>query len=434
MVWIPSARKRLISRVNGSGVWGSRLVRFLARHMAQSLHSLGSTSDHRIPESHRKTSGEAEAFVRLDFLDALRCFAALYVLIFHVAWLPAPRLELPPWLANYVINGSTGVSLFFVLSAFALSYSLDSRPDARHLKRHFYLRRFFRIAPLFYLMLALYYIKDALLAGIHHSGREVLINASLLFNLLPSHIQGYVWASWTIGVEVLFYLIFPLIFRYARDIPSALSLFLAAVLVSQGWPFFVEHYAVHLGYVSAEQVDELIKLALPRQLPVFVSGVLAYRLYFDYFIHLEPERRHRLGLLFILLFAVLYSALLANKLDRVLWDNQIWLGFSYACLVLGLGLRPLGLLVNRVTVGLGKISYSLYLLHPTLVVFLAPVYYRLYAAIPNRTLALLSCFAVTLVVLTGASLVTYRFVERVGIRLGEALIRRGRAPVAAAAQ
>lgn len=368
---------------------------------------------------------ETGAFVRLGFLDALRGFAALYVLMFHIAWLPEQRPEVPAWMADYVFNGGTGVSLFFVVSAFALSYSLDARRDEAHPERHFYIRRFFRIAPLFYVMMVVYSIRDAWQTGTYHSVGEILVNASMLFNLFPSHIAGYVWASWTIGVEVVFYLIFPLVFRFIRTPASVLMLFLASVAVSRGWGFFLEHHGVASGYVRADQIQSVAQLGFLNQLPVFVCGVLAYRLYVDYFIRLAPKRRHQLGFAFLLAFVVLYSALLAERLDEVLWDDQVWLGVIYACLMLGLGLRPLALLVNRFTQWLGKISYSLYLLHPLLVLSLAPGYHWLYRHAPTTTLAFLAAFAVTAALLAGVSWISYRLVERVGIGWGEGIIGRG---------
>lgn len=149
-----------------------------------------------------------EPYVRLDFLDALRFFAIIYVVISHLVLIPQPNLLIPEWIAPFLINGGdAGVSLFFVLSAFSLSYSMDRRSGESALIRNFYIRRFFRIAPLFYCLMVLYWIRDAVVFNVLHPASEVLINASLLFNLVPSCITGFVWASWTIGVIALLYLI-----------------------------------------------------------------------------------------------------------------------------------------------------------------------------------------------------------------------------------
>lgn len=139
---------------------------------------------------------------------------------------------------------------------------------------------------------------------------------------------------------------------------------------------------------------------------------------------MRPEQRRRLGLFFLVLFVFLYTALLTGHLNRLIWGGEEWQGVCYTILVIGLGLRPLRLLVNRLTVRLGKISYSLYLLHPSLIFWLAPVYYWLYASTSTKTAAFASAFVITGMLLVTMSLVTYRMVERVGIGWGEALIGR----------
>jgi peptidoglycan/LPS O-acetylase OafA/YrhL len=366
----------------------------------------------------------ATPFTRLDFLDALRCFAALYVVSYHMVLLPTHHLELPGWLAMYGANGGTGVSLFFVVSAFALSYSLDARSDETTPTRRFFVRRFFRIAPLFYAAMALYWIRDIIAFGTAHPFSTVLINASFLFNLSPVHMLGFVWASWTIGVEMLFYLIFPLIHRSVRNLPAALTLFFASILAAQGWSFFIGTYGVASGYVTAAQVATVQHFGLLNQLPVFICGIVTYRLFFDYFVRMNAAARHRLGLMFIMMFCFLYTALLTGQVHDILWGSQVWQGVCYSLLVLGLGLRPLGLLVNAVTSRLGKISYSLYLGHPTLIVILAPIYYWLYSALPNKSAAYGASLLITIGVLTGGALLTYGYIERPGIARGERWISK----------
>lgn len=372
-------------------------------------------------------ANRVEPFVRLDFLDALRCFAALYVVVYHMVLIPEPDLQLPEWIRLYASHGGTGVSLFFVLSAFALSYSLDARRHEPRVTRRFYLRRLLRIAPLFYVMMFLYYIRDIFLYDRFHSLDTVLINASLFFNLFPDHIRGYVWASWTIGVEILFYLLFPILHHYIRTLTAAATLFLVAVLLAQGWTFFIDHFGVSSGYLTAEQIADVKRHGFLHHLPLFICGILAYRLFFDHLVVMSAERKRQYGLLFLVLFVFLYTALLTGHLNRLLWDGHVWQGICYAILILGLGLTPLRLLVNPLTVRLGKVSYSLYLLHPTLVFALAPVYYWLYDQMPNRTSAFALSFLVTVLLLATMSIYTYRYVERVGIAWGEALIKRGEA-------
>ena len=87
---------------------------------------------------------------RLEAIDGLRGVAALYILVYHLALLPQPNLTVPLWASRFVLTGGTGVTLFFLMSPFCLCLSKQKRRQESQLTMNFYLRRFFRIAPLFY--------------------------------------------------------------------------------------------------------------------------------------------------------------------------------------------------------------------------------------------------------------------------------------------
>src|SRR5688500_8464276 len=88
---------------------------------------------------------------RLNFIDSLRGLAALYVLILHIALVPDFKPTIPVCLNSLVLNGGTGVTLFFVISAFTLCLTLEGRTSNNKEIAYFYLRRILRIVPLYYL-------------------------------------------------------------------------------------------------------------------------------------------------------------------------------------------------------------------------------------------------------------------------------------------
>ena len=57
---------------------------------------------------------------RFAHIDTLRGLAALYVFLYHLALIPEPDLGIPYWAKRIVLSGGTGVTLFFVVSAFTL--------------------------------------------------------------------------------------------------------------------------------------------------------------------------------------------------------------------------------------------------------------------------------------------------------------------------
>ncbi len=84
---------------------------------------------------------------QLDSIDALRGIAVLGVIVIHAANVP----HVPNTIWNLALPGQRGVQLFFIVSAFTLFLSRERRPDEAHPDRNFFLRRFFRLTPMFYL-------------------------------------------------------------------------------------------------------------------------------------------------------------------------------------------------------------------------------------------------------------------------------------------
>jgi len=377
------------------------------------------------PERFMSNHSTTEPYVRLDFLDSLRCFAIIYVIISHLILIPQPNLAIPAWIAPFLINGGdAGVSLFFVLSAFSLSYAMDQRSKEKRLLRNFYIRRFFRIAPLFYILMVIYWIRDAVVFNVLHPVWEILINASLLFNLAPCCITGFVWASWTVGVIALLYLIFPAIHQYIRNLHGALALFIASVLIAWGWSYVIKNYGVAVGYLNTEDVGFAWGFGFLQHLPVFVCGIVIYRLFFDYMIKTTRKSRQLYGTISILAFALFYSILLTESMQNLLWGRTILHGICFSLLVLGLALNPFRFLVNAKTAYLGKVSYSMYLFHPLIIFTIIPVYHRIYDIMPADIAGYVASLLLTLALLIAISLIAYRYIERSGIMLGENVIGR----------
>jgi peptidoglycan/LPS O-acetylase OafA/YrhL len=193
-------------------------------------------------------------------------------------------------------------------------------------------------------------------------------------------------------------------------------------LMAWGWSFFAENYGEAIDYIPSNRIAFVNDFGFLQNLPVFVCGVITYRLFFDYFIKMEIEARRRCGLLFVISFLFLYAALLTEHLQNIHWGKNILHGICFSLLILGLGLRPFNFLVNVKTVYMGKISYSLYLIHPLLVLPLIPVYYWFYGLLPGNTLGFSASLLITLGLLTVISLISYKYIERKGVALGEKLI------------
>src|ERR1700750_3157787 len=87
---------------------------------------------------------------KLTGIHGLRAVAALMVIVPHVTVIFSRERPISPWIWSFTGLSGFGVHLFFVLSAFFLFNS--TRPTEEGLAEYA-IKRFFRIAPLFYAML-----------------------------------------------------------------------------------------------------------------------------------------------------------------------------------------------------------------------------------------------------------------------------------------
>lgn len=353
----------------------------------------------------------------LDFIDALRGLAALYVLFYHTALIPAPPLEVPIWGRDLFLNGGMGVTLFFVISAFTLKMSMHQRTDEPEAIKKFYIRRIFRILPLFYLWLGLSLVRDALLFDVRHPLGTIALNASFLFNFFPGRNEGITWASWTLGVEMLFYLVFPLIHRYTSTLWKAVTFLLGTLVMAA---LFERLLSLYLD-ITAPPYSSFLHFSIFTHLPVFAFGIVTFAVY-DRWVK-NDKIKAEIGYLMLAGSVFLFVALILGRLG-FLFNTLYWQALMFALFTLGLSIVPAGQLVNPFTKYLGKISYSLYLNHPTIVLLLIPVYRQIYAVRMPITFQYGACIALTLAVLIVASSITYRLVEAPGMQAGSWLIRR----------
>jgi peptidoglycan/LPS O-acetylase OafA/YrhL len=362
-------------------------------------------------------SGSNSPQKRLGFVEALRGLAALYVLTYHLALIPNPHLEVPLWASKFILTGGTGVTLFFIVSAFTLTMSMRLRSHELHPTIGFYTRRVFRIVPLFYVWIIVSWLRDRFWFGVTQPAGTVLLSMFFGFNLVPGKNEGFVWAGWTLGIEMLFYLAFPLIYRYVDDMWKALGFFFATLTLSSIFSFLVTSYL----HTDAAVVSSFLQFSIFHQLPIFAFGIFVYYLYERLIMNQSVPISWGVGLVSLSLFG--YSALLDGHLAPI-FDGLYWQAIIYGLLVLGLSIIPTRILVNRLTYFYGEISYSLYLNHPTLVFALIPIYRYIYRLSIPLSIMYGTCLLLTLTLLTILSYATYRIVEKPGMRLGSNLVKK----------
>lgn len=159
------------------------------------------------------SAGTRISAVRLNRLTSLRFFAALVVVMHHTF----RDLVTVPGLSPALVVGTAGVSFFFVLSGFVLTWSARSSDTMNA----FYRRRFARVYPL-HLLTFMVALPVLAWIGQSYNVLEVLTNFFLIQAWVsnPDVYFGLNAPSWSLACEFFFYAMFPLIAARLVPLPS----------------------------------------------------------------------------------------------------------------------------------------------------------------------------------------------------------------------
>ena len=372
---------------------------------------------------------------RLAAVDGLRGIAILLVVLYHlwlVSWY-APHLTVAGHdfdSTPFAATGFLGVELFFFISGFCLFYPyaqtlFDGR--RRQTLREFTWRRFIKIVPSYVLvMVVLVAAGDAIgvrtwTDAVRHVGLH-LIFLHTWFGDTYGSIAGVLWS---LGVEVQFYAMFPVLCWLAMRYP--LPTFAAMFLEALGYRiFFAQDPAVIGPRIS--QVFAVLDLFGAGMLAAYLNRALSRRLP-----RLAKQRVvwTLVAIVALVAFAVAMRGLYAGMTSSsnfVLYDER-WRIYNRSLLALAFCVTTVGslaafglwqrLLGNAVLGFLSTISYNLYLWHQVVADWMAD-HHVPRAATPNphddpayATAAFVVHGSAALVI---ATVVTYAF-ERPLLRL-----------------
>ena len=323
-------------------------------------------------------------------LDFMRSVAVLLVASAHLL-LYTGHVKLDGW------SGITGVCIFFVHTSLVLMWSLERDP---HVGR-FYVRRAFRIYPLWIVVLLLTILVRLPMSPLYAPAfvfyqphlKEFIANLLLVFNLSKG--ANVVGASWSLPLEVQMYLFLPFLFMMAR----------ATRLL---WPLLlIDGFVMIYAYKTLPSFNSSLLMCAPY----FIPGVMAFVLL----------KRTKLQRLPSWLFAPFLFSLIA--IDHRFGNFRRSWAF---CLILGLALpffrdmtaTPIRVISHYVA----RYSYGVYLSHIAAVCVAVHVL---------QTFSMTVRIAAFVVIFCVLPVVFYHVVEEPMIRLGARVakkIERGEAP------
>lgn len=354
--------------------------------------------------------------IQFPGLNGVRFIAALLVIIDHTelfkSYLGYPTL----WANSYSSYlGAFGVSIFFVLSGFLITYLLLEEQQEGPIRiRHFYLRRILRIWPLYYLIVLLGFFViphlDFFQVPNYSSDMEESLHRLLLFVGLAANVAfvylptvAFANVLWSVAVEEQFYLFWPHVVRIKRYLLWIMLLLLAGYLALKFY---------------AGSIDRLVELLVIRTRfsAMIIGGLGAYLVFHQKALIQFLYHRGVQGVL-LLLFVCM-------GLDWIEYYSLAWMQDELISLVVcGLivnsatNARSLVNLENPVFSYLGKLSYGLYVYHLFAVVL---VLKALPMLLPLQELPTWIGYPLTLgsiLILTiGISQLSYRYFESYFLR------------------
>lgn len=289
-------------------------------------------------------------------IDSIRAIAILLVILTHLGPI-FKELDLVSYYLS--LYGQMGVQLFFIASAFTLSNSSDNRQLETNKYKKYALRRFFRIAPVYYLAILMYSLfpivikYSSIIPAIFKQSIPIIVNIFFINSLFPNILNKVVPGGWSISTEVLFYLIFPIIFILINNskLLIILLVFVLTILFSQ----IGINILYYMGYPIANNSFSYFNIL--NQITVFVIGICYYQL--SKAGHMKLNVKVDMALFICLTLTSLY--LWRLKIDYLFSIIPIISGLSFVFLIEIF--RKINYLNLRFLTKIGQASYSMYLFH-----------------------------------------------------------------------
>ena len=383
-------------------------------------------------------------------LDSLRFFAALAVFFTHVElikkftgfgthWIdPEERItkftvfqsvmskEIDPLSPLIAYSSALGVVFFFVLSGFLITYLLLKENESNKTIQigKFYLRRAFRIWPLYYLIFILGFFVLPNLELFAVPGQDVFFNQNfwgnlmlyaffmpnLAFSIYTTAVPN-IGQSWSIGVEEQFYLLWPLLIRKSKNVLKSILWIAGSIIALKGI------LLLSFPFIKLEALVVIKKfLAMSKLECMALGGLGAYVLF--------NKKEELLRIIFkpvSQIMAVVVIPILIYFIPTA-FEDVLHLLFSISFLVIILNVagneKVLLRFENSILQYLGRISYGFYMFHVMCIVFTIHILDK-YIGLDNdiTTPQHILLYGISFLLTVAVSSLSYHIFEKAFIRL-----------------
>ena len=360
---------------------------------------------------------------RIDEIQLLRGIAALMVCMFHLkGLLNTPTTHIG---TTFFAGGSMGVSLFFIISGFIMVYITRKSDGSKLYVKNFMLKRLIRIIPLYYIMVLFWVFAYDTHLDYFHKDYLTLVKTFCFVPIFDSPLGAAygmppLKVGWSLNYEIFFYFLFgiSLFMKRFRYIMLFIVFFVLVVMI----PLIFKGYVVFTPFVNYHFTLLYFLMITNPMMLYFIMGVAIGLLYNSGFCIKPKWLQTTLLIISIGLYLMLYFRTSPYIMN--------FFGGLFICCFLVFGLlffnKERSLRMPAMFVYLGDMSYSLYLIHPTVIIVL-PRFLRLvgFAGRLDGTLyffLLLFCI-ITLTILS-YELIEKRLLKRLATRITTPKLKR----------
>lgn len=355
-------------------------------------------------------------------LDSIRFIAALMVFLGHAV---SPSYQYLPikntiWekLLNTMSNGGTGVSIFFVLSGFLITYLLINEYEINFKIsiKNFYIRRVLRIWPLYFLVVAfsflIYPFLKSLIGMNNPLGSKLLYHLTFLSNFDVINIEKFCYGSdamsqnitWSVSVEEQFYLFWPLIFVF---LPKRLWIYSISLVIIGSILFrIINNNDSVVLYFHTFSV--LLDLGIGGLMALLIKSNKTYRSFFENSSTLTHIT------LFIFSFCLIFWGGALFDFNYGAAISRIFISFSFALIISAQAITKRESKFNLGNMSFankwGKYTYGIYLIHP-IAITIIDVLFRIMHFPKTNFITLFSIGVISFMVTLFLSKISFRYYE-----------------------
>lgn len=308
------------------------------------------------------TKSDISTMIHFKGLNGIRSIAALAVVLSHIT-LSLGDFNLDPSIFGTengkpkgLLLAGFGVSIFFVLSGFLITYLIQTEKDQHVINiRKFYMRRILRIWPLYYLYLFIIVLFLLLThEKIDMSSLLLYVFYSANIPFITGHTIQFIAHYWSLGVEEQFYLFWPWVNKYTKSI---LRFCLVGIIFLIGLKM-----SLHIFFPNTI-LEEIIHVTRFHCMLIGALGAILYKSENKFFIKIIDTKIVQSFSWFIIFLVAINQFHIASFID-----NEI---ISVVALFIIVGqIKERNRIVNldlRIFNFLGNISYGIYVIHPILI-------------------------------------------------------------------